>query len=84
MSERIETFRDLHLYQSAFKLQQEIFRISKRFPKEELYSLTDQILRSSRSTGANLSEAWKKRRYGRNLSLDPGLDKNIAHVPYGF
>ncbi len=63
MAERIESFRDLKVYQSAFKLQQEIFEISKGFPKEELYSLTDQIRRSSRSIGANIAEAWHKRRY---------------------
>lgn len=63
MAERIESFRDLNVYQSAFELQQEIFIISKSFPKEELYSLTDQIRRSSRSIGANIAEAWQKRRY---------------------
>ena len=63
MAERIESFRDLKVYQAAFKLQQEIFEISKAFPKEELYSLTDQIRRSSRSIGANVAEAWHKRRY---------------------
>jgi four helix bundle protein len=63
MSERILSFRDLKVYQAAFALQQEIFRISNRFPREELYSLTDQIRRSSRSIGANISEAWHKRRY---------------------
>jgi len=44
-------------------LQQEIFELSKRSPKEEAYSLTDQIRRSSRSVGANIAEAWRKRRY---------------------
>jgi four helix bundle protein len=63
MAERIENFRDLNVYQAAFELQQEIFNVSKSFPKEELYSLTDQIRRSSRSIGANVSEAWHKRRY---------------------
>ena len=53
MTERIESFRDLKVYKAAFNLQQEIFEISKSFPKEELYSLTDQIRRSSRSIGAN-------------------------------
>jgi len=53
MAQRIENFRDLKVYQAAFELQQEIFNISKSFPKEELYSLTDQIRRSSRSIGAN-------------------------------
>ena len=63
MGERISSFRDLRVYQKAFKLQQDIFEISKSFPKEELYSLTDQIRRSSRSVGSNVAEAWQKRRY---------------------
>ena len=63
MTERIESFRDLTVYKLAFELQQEIFEISKGFPKEELYSLTDQIRRSSRSIGGNIAEAWQKRRY---------------------
>ena len=63
MSDKIRSFRDLKVYQKAFSLQQEIFQISKGFPKEELFSLTDQIRRSSRSIGANLAEAWHKRRY---------------------
>ena len=63
MSERIESFRDLIVYRRAFELQQEIFELTKRFPKEELYSLTDQIRRSSRSIGGNIAEAWQKRRY---------------------
>ncbi len=63
MSERIAGFRDLRVYQLAFSAQQEIFELSKSFPKEEKYSLTDQIRRSSRSVGANIAEAWQKRRY---------------------
>ncbi|RKZ06631.1 four helix bundle protein [Candidatus Fermentibacteria bacterium] len=59
----MRSFKDLKVYQKAFSLQQEIFRVSKGFPKEELYSLTDQIRRSSRSIGANLAEAWHKRKY---------------------
>jgi four helix bundle protein len=62
-SERIESFRDLNVHKKAFELQQVIFEITKRFPKEEQYSLTDQIRRASRSVGANISEAWQKRRY---------------------
>jgi four helix bundle protein len=60
---KIEGFRDLVVYQKAFELQQDIFTTTKKFPKEELYSLTDQIRRSSRSIGANLCEALQKRRY---------------------
>ena len=63
MSERILSFRDLRVYKLAFELQQEIFQISKAFPKEERYALTDQIRRASRSVGANIAEAWQKRRY---------------------
>ncbi len=58
-----EYVRDLEVYKIAFEAQQEIFTRSKAFPKEEVYSLTDQIRRSSRSVGANISEAWAKRRY---------------------
>jgi len=60
---KANSVRELEVYQAAFALQQEIFRISKSFPREEMYSLTDQIRRASRSIGANLSEAWSKRRY---------------------
>ena len=60
---KVNSVRELDVYQSAFSLQQEIFAISKSFPREEIYSLMDQIRRSSRSIGANLSEAWAKRRY---------------------
>ncbi len=60
---KVNSVRELEVYKAAFALQQEIFTASKKFPKEETYSLTDQIRRSSRSIGANLSEAWAKRRY---------------------
>lgn len=56
-------FRELKVYQAAFELQQKLFEISKSFPVEERYSLTDQMRRSSRSIGANIAEAWRKRRY---------------------
>ncbi len=55
--------RDLKVYQLAYKLAMEIFHLSKAFPKEETYSLTDQIRRSSRSVPANLAEGFRKRRY---------------------
>jgi four helix bundle protein len=63
MAEKILSFKDLRVYKLAFALQQEIFEISKRFPADERYALTDQIRRASRSIGANISEAWQKRRY---------------------
>ena len=54
---------ELDVYKLAFELQQQVFDISKAFPAEEKYSLTDQIRRSSRSVGANVCEAWRKRDY---------------------
>ncbi len=62
-SKRISSARDLEVYKLAFDSAMEIFEISKRFPKEEQYSLTDQMRRSSRSVCANLAEGWRKRRY---------------------
>ncbi|MBK9761038.1 MAG: four helix bundle protein [Flavobacteriales bacterium] len=56
-------FRDLIVYQKAFKLAMLVFTITKRFPKEEIYSLTDQVRRSSRSTAVNMAEAYRKKRY---------------------
>src|SRR5215203_5441239 len=63
MSKKILTHFQLDVFQKAFDVAMSIFELSKRFPKEEKYSLTDQIRRSSRSVCANLSEAWRKRRY---------------------
>jgi four helix bundle protein len=60
-------FRDLVVYQKAKKVSRAIFEISKGFPKEETYSLTDQIRRASRSIGAQIAEAWAKRRYERHF-----------------
>jgi four helix bundle protein len=56
-------FRDLKVYQLAFKLAMEIFHESKRFPAEEKYSLTDQIRRASRSVPGNIGEGYRKKRY---------------------
>ena len=59
----IKSHKELIVYQLAFKVSMEIFQISKTFPKEEIYALTSQIRRSSRSVCANLAEAFRKRRY---------------------
>ena len=67
MAKRIENFRDLEVYKKAFALQQEIFELTKAFPKKELYSLTDQMRRASRSVGSNIAEAWQKRRYTQHF-----------------
>ena len=60
---QINSFRDLILFQKAYELSMEIFNLTKSFPKEEKYSLTDQIRRSSRSVCSNIGEAWAKRVY---------------------
>ncbi len=57
------SFRDLTVYQKSFDLAMQIFEISKNFPKEEKYSLTDQIKRSSRSCSAAIAEGYRKRKY---------------------
>jgi len=78
--------KDLRVYQKAYALAMEIFRLSKKWPLDEKYSLTDQIRRASRSVCANLREAWAKRRYeahfiskltdadGENSETDTWLD----------
>lgn len=63
MTNAIQTFQDLPVYIDAFSLQQAVFGISQSWPRAERYSLTDQVRRSSRSVGANIAEAWAKRRY---------------------
>ena len=63
MVKKLRYHTDLEVYQLAFQAAMKIFEISKKYPKEETYSLTDQIRRSSRSVCANLSEAWRRRRY---------------------
>jgi four helix bundle protein len=65
MSRRAQSFRELEVYSEAFSVAQTIFQLSKTFPKEETYSLTDQIRRASRSVGAQIAEAWGSRRYKR-------------------
>ena len=63
MNMRVADYKDLRVYRLAFESAMEIFTLSKRFPSEEKFSLTDQVRRSSRSVCANLAEAWRKRRY---------------------
>jgi four helix bundle protein len=65
MAKKIVTHRDLEVYVRSFDAAMRIFELSKSFPKEETYSLKDQIRRSSRSVSANLAEAWRKRQYER-------------------
>jgi len=62
-SNSIRSVRDLKVYRKAFEAAMEIYELTKDFPKDETYSLIDQIRRSSRSVCSNLSEGWRKRRY---------------------
>ena len=59
--------RELRVYQLAFESAVQIYELTKGFPAQERYSLTDQIRRSSRSVCANIAEAWRKRRYPKNF-----------------
>ena len=65
--DKIRTHKDLKVYPLSFEAGMEIFELTKLFPKEEKYSLTDQIRRSSRSVSGNLAEAWRKRRYPKHF-----------------
>jgi len=66
-TKRIKSAKDLRVYKKAYALAMEIFNISKLWPAEEKFSLTDQIRRSSRSVCTNLREAWAKRRYAAHF-----------------
>jgi four helix bundle protein len=63
----VKSFRSLEVYKLSRHLSKEIFEISKKFPREEMFSLTDQIRRSSRSVGAQIAEAWAKRKYEKHF-----------------
>ena len=63
MAERIGSVRDLVVYKRAFDSAMKIFEISKKFPRGEMFSLTDQMRRSSRSVCTSIAEGWRKRRY---------------------
>lgn len=59
----IQSYRDLDVYRLSYELAMKVYRASKSFPRDELYSLTDQIRRSARSVPANIAEGWGKRKY---------------------
>ena len=65
--ERIRTHKDLKVYALSFEVGMEVYEITKLFPKEEMYSLTNQIRRSSRSVSGNIGEAFRKRRYPKSF-----------------
>ena len=80
---KISSYKELIVYQKAFNLAMKIFEITKTFPKEEKYSLTDQIRRSSRSLTSCLAESWAKRRYIKSFvnkltdSLGEGFETEV-------
>lgn len=83
MANPIQSFIELRVYQLAFELQQDVFRVTRAFPAEERYSLTDQIRRASRSVGANIAEAWQKRRYPAHfLSKPTDADGELAETQH--
>ena len=80
-------FKDLIVYQKAYKLAMDIFRMTSNFPKEERYALTDQIRRSSRSICSNISEGYGKRVYPKHFSskmTDADGEKNEVMVWLDF
>jgi len=65
--DKIKTHRDLNVFKLSFEAGMEVFEITKSFPREETYSLTDQIRRSSRSVSGNIAEAFRKRKYPKSF-----------------
>jgi four helix bundle protein len=65
--DKIKTHRDLNVFKLSFEAGMEVFEITKEFPKDEMYSLTDQIRRSSRSVSGNIAEAFRKRKYPKSF-----------------
>ena len=87
MADKIRSARDLEVYKIAFNAAMEIFQLTKNFPSEERYSLTDQIRRASRSVCSNLGEAWRKRRYRAlftNILTDAQLEASETQTWLDF
>ncbi len=68
-STMIKSYKDLEVYNLSYQLAMEIFQLAKKFPKEELYSLSSQLVRSSRSISANIVEGWAKRVYENKFKV---------------
>ncbi len=86
---RNDGFEDLKAYQKAFQLALDVFEISKSFPKEEKYSLTDQVRRSSRSVCANIAEGYRKRVYPKSfcakiIDADGECSETIVHLKFAM
>jgi four helix bundle protein len=80
---KVNSYRELEVYQQSFQFQQQVFELSQKWPRVEHYSLTDQIRRSSRSIGANIAESWAKRRYPAHfLSKLTDADGELQETMY--
>lgn len=79
MSSLIKKFSDLNVYKDSFELAMEIFKLTRNFPVEERYSLTDQILRASRSVPSNIAEAYGKRNYSKQFIFSLTISESEAN-----
>lgn len=89
MSDDLFGYEDLKVFKLAFKLAMEIFELSKDFPQEEKYSLTDQVRRSSRSVCANIAEGYRKRSYpkyfaAKLIDSDGECSETVVHLKFAF
>ena len=81
----VKSFKETTVYKKAFALAMAIFEISKTFPKEETYSLTDQIRRASRGVCTNIAEAYRKKRYEAHfVSKLTDSDSKIQKMVFGW
>ena len=79
----VKSYRDLEVYMASRQLSKEVFEITKSFPKGEMYSLTDQVRRSSRSVGAQIAESWGKRKYKKHfVSKLTDSDAELLETPW--
>jgi four helix bundle protein len=83
------SFKSLKVFQLSYELAMDIFEMTKNFPKEEKYSLTDQIRRSSRSVCSNIAEAYRKRKYPKNFTskitdADGEASESIVWINFAF
>jgi four helix bundle protein len=86
---RVADYKDLRVYQLAFETAMQIFELTKGFPREERYALTDQVRRSSRSVCSNIAEAWRKRRYeaafaSKLSDADAEAAETESHLSFAF
>ncbi|HVM59269.1 MAG TPA: four helix bundle protein [Verrucomicrobiae bacterium] len=86
---RVADYKDLRVYQLAFETTMQVFELTKQFPHEERYALTDQMRRSSRSVCSNIAEAWRKRRYeaafaSKLSDADAEAAETETHLSFAF